>query len=352
MGRLRQAFALFAMSCATFACQPVRAADEKAVAAILATEGADRAARREAGAREEGELLVYTVGAQIDPLLAAFRAKYPYIEVRAHKADTVAVTRRVMEEHGAGVYNVDAYELNDYGLAPLMEAGLLAPLKSPELGHYPAAAIEPGRHWVVMREDLISMGFNTASIRPADAPRANADLLDPKWKGKLGLYGEATALAHWVGTMLLSEGEAFLRKVAAQEPVVYNMGGRAVANLIVSGEAPLVVSARRSHMIASQREGAKVEWRAIGPVYATVSAAAVASRAAHPNAAALFVDFMLSARAQAMYRDDLGYSSMRDDMARAGEPAQKLYLGSRPDFETEYETWSKLAGQLLKGRRR
>jgi hypothetical protein len=39
-------------------------------------------------------------------------------------------------------------------------------------------------------------------------------------------------------------------------------------------------------------------------------------------------------------------------MARADEPREKLYLGSRPDFENEYETWSRLAGQLLRGRRR
>ncbi len=302
-------------------------------------------------AREEGRLLIYTVGAQIDPLIAAFRAKYPFLTVQTYKADTVEVARRAIEEHEAGVDEVDAYELNDYGLVPLLEADLLAPLNSPELAHYPPMAIENGRHWVVMREDLISLGFNTTSVKPDDAPHSNAELLDTKWKGKLGLYGESTAVAHWIGTIILSEGEAFLRKLAAQEPVVYNTGGRAVANLIVSGEAPIVINARRSHMIASQRDGAKVAWRAIGPVYATVSAIAIARQAAHPNAAALFADFMLGAQAQTIYRDDLGYSSMRDDMARADDPGEKLYLGSRPKFDQEYEDWSRLAGQLLKGRR-
>jgi iron(III) transport system substrate-binding protein len=337
--------------CETAGIRVARAADPAETSRIAALAGPDRAALLEKGARNEGELLIYTVGAQIDPLLARFRAKFPFLTVRTYKGDTVAITRRVFEEYKAGVYDVDAYELNDYGLLPIGEAGYLAPLGSPELAQYRPDAIEPHKRWVVMREDQISLGFNHAIISPSAAPTSNAELLDPKWKGKLGMYGESTAIAHAVGTILLSEGEDFLRKLAAQQPTVYNMGGRAVANLIVSGEAPIVINARKSHMFSSAREGAPVSWRAIGPVYAAASAAAIASRARHPYAAALFVDFMLSDEAQRIYRDDLGYTSLRKDMTAADEPRQKLYLGSRPDFETEYETWSRLAGRLFKGRR-
>jgi iron(III) transport system substrate-binding protein len=323
------------------------AAAPEAIGEIANYAGADRAAYLEAGARTEGKLLVYTVGAQIDPLLAAFHKRYPFVSVQAYKGDTVDLDRRVIEEYNAGVFNVDAYELNDYGLVPLLEAGYLAAFSSPEFVNYPSEAIEPGRHWVVMREDLVSLGFNTDAIPPDQAPHTNADLLDPKWKNKLGLYGEPTAINFWVGTILASGGTDLLRKLAAQNPTDYNLGGRGVANLIVSGEAPIVINARRSHIFASQRDGAKVAWRAIGPVYAAVSAAAIAGRPNHPFAATLFVDFMLSADAQKIYHDDLGYSSMRKDMQTVDEPTAKLYLGSHPDFEREYDEWGRLATQLL-----
>lgn len=335
------------LSAALVSAPRTNAAEIEPISKIANYDAADRAAYLEAGARTEGKLLVYTVGAQIDPLLEAFHRKYPFITVQAYKGGTAEVDRHVIEEYRAGVFNVDAYELNDYGLAPLLESGYLATFSSPEFVNYPSEAIEPGKHWVVMREDLISLGFNTAAISPDQAPHSNADLLDPTWKNRLGLYGDPDAVNMWVGTILASGGIDLLRKLAAQNPTIYNMGGRGVANLIVSGEAPIVVNARRSHMFASQRDGAKVAWRAIGPVFATVSAAAIASRPNHPFAATLFVDFMLSAEAQKIYRDDLGYSSMRKDMQRADEPAQKLYLSSIPDFEREYDAWGRLAAQLL-----
>jgi ABC-type Fe3+ transport system substrate-binding protein len=324
-----------------------RAATPADVEKIATYQGSDRASFLEQGARHEGQLTIYTVGAQIDPLLAAFHKKYPFVAVQTYKADTPDITRRVLDEYGAGVTTVDAFELNDYGLAPLRDAGALATFWSPELKNYPPDAIEPNRHWVVMREDVISLGFNTKVIDPSRAPKTNADLLSPAWRGRLGLYGGEAALATWVGTLLLSEGEDFLRKVVAQKPTVYNMGGRAVANLIVSGEAPLVINARRSHIFASARDGAPVAWRAIGPSFTSVSAVAIAARAPHPYAATLFTDFMLSEQAQKIYRYDLGYTSRRNGLAMPDDPKDKLYLGSRPYFQRDFENWAQLATQLL-----
>jgi iron(III) transport system substrate-binding protein len=324
-----------------------RAADPALVSRIANYNAADRSAYLEAGARSEGKLLVYTVGAQIDPLLAAFRKKYPFMSVQAYKGDASEVDRRVLEEYGAGTYNVDAYELNDYALAPLLAQNYLSNFWSPELANYPADAVEAGRHWVIMRTDLISLGFNTDSVSPDEAPHSNADLLDPKWKNRLGMYGQPAAINMWVGTILASGGIEFLRKIATQNPRIYNLGGRGVANLIVSGEAPVVINARRSHMVASQHDGAHVAWRAIGPVYASASAAAIASQAVHPYAAALFVDFMLSATAQKIYRDDLGYASMRKDLGTPDDTEKKLFLDSSPNFEEKYTEWGRIAQQLL-----
>lgn len=336
-------------ACVLAASAGARAAAPAAVEQIATYRASDRASFLETGARREGQLTIYTVGAQIDPLLAAFRKKYPFITIQTYKADTADITRRVLDEYGAGVTSVDAFELNDYGLAPLRDAGALASLWSPELKNYPTDAIESGKYWVVMREDVISLGFNTKVIDPTQAPKTNDDLLSPSWTGRLGLYGEPTALATWVGTLLLSEGEDFLRKVVAQKPTVYNMGGRAVANLIVSGEAPLVINARRSHIFASAKDGAPVAWRAIGPAFATVSALAIAARAPHPYSATLFTDFMLSDEAQKIYRYDLGYASRRKGLEMPDDPKDKLYLASRPHFEEDYEKWSELASQLLSG---
>src|SRR5437660_1410086 len=102
------------------------AVEGDALAKIAFYQGADRQAMLEAAARSEGSLTIYTVGAQIDPLMAAFNAHYPNITTRVLKADGPALVKRVTEEYKAGLYTVDAYEMDDYGIRLLREAGVLA----------------------------------------------------------------------------------------------------------------------------------------------------------------------------------------------------------------------------------
>jgi ABC-type Fe3+ transport system substrate-binding protein len=65
----------------------------------------------------------------------------------------------------------------------------------------------------------------------------------------------------------------------------------------------------------------------------------------------LFIDFMLSAQAQKIYTDDLGYVSLRKDMASKSPPVQKLYLAQRPNYARDYEKWNKLANEVFRSGR-
>jgi iron(III) transport system substrate-binding protein len=228
---------------------------------------------------------------------------------------------------------------------------MLASFFSPEMAHYGAEAVEPGKRWTLMREDYASLGFNTDAYAPEKVPQTQMDLLDPKWKGKLGVSATESTLANWVGALVVGEGEDFVRTLGRQNLTLYNLGGRAVSNLVVSGEVPLVVNSRFSHMYASRRDGAKVAWRALGPSYAAVSGVAVPVRSQNPHAAMLFTDFMLSAAAQKIYTDELGYASLRSDMLNTTAPAKKLYLGLRLNYTAEYESWSRLADRVFRSGR-
>ena len=327
------------------------AADAQTVSKIALYDGADRQAMLEAGARKEGELLVYAVGSQIDPVVKAFGSKYPFLTAKVFKGDIPLLLKRVTEEYRAGVYNADAYELDDYGLEILRDTWMLTPFTSPEMTNYRSEAIEVKKNWVFMREDSASLGWNTTIYSADQVPQTHKDLLDPKWRGKLGVSATESTLTVWVGTMVVSEGEDFVRKLGTQKMTLYNMGGPAVANLVVSGEAPLVVNNRYSHMFARRKEGAKVAWRAIGPSYTAVSGVALPTRSSHPHAAMLFMDFMLSAQAQKIYTDVLGYSSLRKDMASNGAPAQKVYLAQRPNYRSEYDKWNRLADAVFRSGR-
>ncbi|HEY6259195.1 MAG TPA: extracellular solute-binding protein [Xanthobacteraceae bacterium] len=317
------------------------------VAEIANYAGADRQQLLEDGARREGTLMLYATGTQIQPLLDRFGQKYPFIKVAMPRASSADVTRKVIEEYGAGLYQVDAYELSSYGLVVLREQGLLQPLASPELADYDTNTIEPGRNWVSVRESYLGIGYNTQKISAQDAPKSYQDLLDPKWKGKMAISGSLSTSANWVGAMVLALGTDYVRKLGQQNIRVYELTGRALANLTIAGEVPLSPTTYNSHVEASRAQGAPIAWNVPGPVPVTDTSVALALKAPHPHAAMLLIDFLMSKEGQAIYRD-LGYAPSRTGMAPQDFPMlQKLYLTNRPNYVAEFEQWAAMMQQTI-----
>lgn len=321
------------------------------VEAIANYQGPDRQKMLEDGARKEASLLVYTTGTQIQPLIDRFKAKYPFITVELSRASSADTARKVVEEYAAGYYKVDAYELATHGLIVPRDQGLLQPFISPETASFDPDAVDPGKHWVVARESYTGLAFNTDQIPADKAPKSYEDLLKPEWKGKMAMSGSTATSGNWVGTLVVLHGEDFVRKLGAQDVRVYKITGRALANLLTSGEVALSPTIYNSHVEASVKKGAPLAWRALGPVPVTDSGVAVAKRASHPHGAMLLIDFLLSKEGQEMYRE-LGYNSPRKDMASGDAPPQKLYLTNRPNYVQEFETWNRLYQNVFLKRKR
>src|SRR3954464_7586040 len=175
--------------------------------------GTDRQAVLEAGARREGSVLLYTTGTQIRPLLERFEQKYPYVTVELARASSADTARKVVEEYRAGYEKVDAFELASHGLIVPRDENILQPFQSPELVAYNPDAVEPGRHWAMVRESYTGIGFNTKLLPSDKAPKTYEALLDPQWKGRMAISGVSTTAVNWVGTMLIVEGPDFVRKL-------------------------------------------------------------------------------------------------------------------------------------------
>src|SRR6185437_5493242 len=109
----------------------------------------------------------------------------------------------------------------------------------------------------------------TQKIAQADAPKSYADLLKPQWKGKMALSGSMGTLTGWTAALLVSQGEAFVRKLGQQDIRVYQLTGRALANLMISGEVPLSPTIYNSHVADSRKKGAPLAWVVPGPVPVT-----------------------------------------------------------------------------------
>jgi len=321
------------------------------VEAVALYQGADRQQMLEAGARKEGSLLLYTTGTQIQPLIDRFKEKYPFIKVELSRAGSADSARKVVEEYNAGYHKVDAYELATHGLVVPRDQGLLQPFVSPEMVHYDAGAIEAQNHWVIARESYTGLGFNTNLVPEDQAPKTYEDLLAPQWKGKMAMSASTANSGNWVGTLVILHGEDFVRKMGEQNIRVYKLTGRALANLMTSGEVALSPTIYNSHVEVSATKNAPLAWRALGPVPVTDSGVALAKRAPNPHAAMLMMDFMLSKEGQEMYLE-LGYDTARTDMKNARNPPQKIYLTNRPNYIEEFEQWNRLFQAVFLNRRR
>jgi iron(III) transport system substrate-binding protein len=311
------------------------------VDAIANYTGADRQKVLEEGARREGGLLLYTTGTQIKPLLERFEQTYPFVRVELARASSADTARKVLEEYRAGYEKVDAFELASHGLVVPRDEGILQPFRSPEFAAFAAEAIEPGRHWVVVRESYTGIGFNTKLLPPDKAPKTYQALLDAQWKGRMAISGVSTTAVNWVGTMIIAHGPDFVRKLGQQNIRIYNLTGRALANLMTAGEVTLSPTIYNSHVAASAEKGAPLGWFAPGPVPVTDTGVAIARKAPHPHATMLFMDFLMSKQGQQLYQE-LGYDSPRSDVAGAGAKMEKLYLTNRANYIREYEDWAKL----------
>jgi iron(III) transport system substrate-binding protein len=92
----------------------------------------------------------------------------------------------------------------------------------------------------------------------------------------------------------------FLQRLAAQNPAP-RRGNSLRVQLVVAGEHPLLITMASPVQLA-RREGAPIQWIALEPVPVSFHAIALAERAAHPNAAKLYIDFVLSREGQEALR--------------------------------------------------
>jgi iron(III) transport system substrate-binding protein len=267
-------------------------------------QGADRDSRVLGGAHRERELLVYTSLNLKDsvPIKEAFEKKYG-IRLELWRSSSEKVLQRALTEARGGRYSVDAFELNGPEMEALRREGLLEEFWSPQLRHLAPAAVPKHRQWVADRFNFFTIAYNTNLVKQAEVPNTYEDLLQPRWVGRLGIEAGDT---DWFAAMVKSMGEAkgleFFRRLAQMKPQV-RTGHTLMGELVASGEIPLAASIYNHNAERLAVSGAPIKWKALKPTFGRPNAVAVARRAAHPHAALLFADFMLSPDGQNLIKE-------------------------------------------------
>ena len=171
---------------------------------------------------------------------------------------------------------------------------------SPEAKNLPRAFVDPQGTWAAVYIMPNITAFNTQMVKRSEVPRTYEEFLNPKWKGKIGMD---PTKPEWFAWMLKQMGEekglAYMRKLAAQDLRFYP-GLSLLTNLLASGEFPLLLNDYLHTAEEIKRKGGPVDWVAQNPVYTKFQPIGIGAKAPHPNAAKLFVDFVLSAEGQKM----------------------------------------------------
>lgn len=289
------AVALLALSCALGSAQAQKVADPALnVEALAAYQGPERQARLLAGAKKEAGLTVYHVYPALTKLTQAFSKKYG-IKVKVWRAGSEAVLQRVLSENRANRHEVDVVQNNSPENEASSREGVLATVLSPYQKDLIDAAVPAHHQWVGIATDIFSMAYNTQKVKKEDLPNSWADLMDPKWKGQLGIEANDQI---WYGYMLQAmgeeKGEAFFRALVAKNQTSFRKGHSALTMMVSSGEVPLALTVYSWIPEAMKGKGAPVEGYALAPLFAQASTIGVLKRAPNPHTALLFYDFLIS----------------------------------------------------------
>jgi len=280
---------------------PLRAQNAD-IASLAQYSGPDREQKLAQAAKKEREVTLYSslVVEDLTALASAFQKKYG-VRVNYWRAGSEKVVQRSVTEARAGRFDVDVIETNGPELESLHREKLLQQASSPLFKDLLPDAIRPHREWIGDRLNIFVQAYNTNLVKPADLPKTYQDLLDPKWKGKLGVEAEDI---DWFATLVTAMGEQkglqLFRDIVAKNGLSVRKGHSLLAGLVASGEVPLTLTVYNHNANKLKKRGAPIDWFSIPPAIARVNGIALSRKPPHPNAAVLFYDFMLSTEGQAI----------------------------------------------------
>jgi len=252
------------------------------------------------GAKKEGALTLYTSMTvdQAQKLNDAFRAKYPFLQINMFRAVGERLLTKIMTETQAGRFDFDVVQSAETQAYFLKKRNLLGKYLSPEVKNLQKGFFDADGYWAAIYMMPNVIAYNTRMVKRNEVPVADDDLLNPKWRGRIGMDGTKPEWYSWKLKRLGQEkGLAYMKKLGAQEFRLYS-GLTIITGLLAAGEFPLVLNTYIHNAEDAKRKGAPVDWVAQEPVFTKFQPIAVGAKAPHPNAAKLFVDFMLSDEGQ------------------------------------------------------
>jgi iron(III) transport system substrate-binding protein len=300
-------------------------------------------------AKKEGSLQYYaTHPAKYLPLLIEpFEKKYG-IKVNVWRTSSENVLARTLNEARAGHSGADMVEAIAPPIEALRRENLLMKVAAPNQKDLIPGRLPAHHQWVTNLRYILVQAYNTNKVLKSDLPKTYADLLDPKWKGKLAIEANDH---EWVSSVIDSLGEAegmrVFSKLFADNQMSVRSGHSLLNGLVASGEVPLALTVYQDSAAQQKAKGAPIDWFVIDAAISVPNATAILKTAPHPHAALLFYDYMISPDAQRVLARSDYYPSnakveppaLRKVKTNALDPAQ--LLDNQQSSDARFQTLQK-----------
>jgi iron(III) transport system substrate-binding protein len=298
--------------------------------------GADASAPSAAlieGAKKEGKMVFYTsVETEFARVLTtAFESKYPFIKTDIFRSNHERIFSRLNVERKTGNFAADVLSVGEFETYHMKKRGLLSPYKSPSAAVYPDGFKDPEGYWTDFYDNLIVTAYNTTRVKRDELPKSYEDLLHPRWRRRMVLdKNEDRWFANMLHLMGEKKGMEFMQALAKQE-VAIRSGRSLITQLLAAGEFDLQIVAYwyRPHLL--KKQGAPVDWISLEPVLVALHPISIIDRAPHPNAAKLFIDYVLSEEGQRLFASR-GREPVRPGIRPEGYPNHLKVIPSRVEL--------------------
>ncbi len=266
-------------------------------------------------AKKEGRVVWYT---SVDLPLAeriarAFQTQYAGVAVRVERSGAERVFQRIGQEYSSKIHNVDVVNSSDAAhLIVWKRDGLLAPYGPEDVAkYYPAEHQDADGTFASFRITLSPIAYNTNLVKREEAPKSFADLLDPKWAGKI-----VKAHPGYSGTILTATfqvsrdlGWGYFENLAKQR-IMQVQSATDPPKKLALGERAIMADGVEYVLFQLKEKGDPVE--IVYPTEGTpliVGPNAVFKAAPNPNAARLFQSYCFSPACQQLIIDNGGMHS-------------------------------------------
>ena len=274
-------------------------------------------------ARKEGKVVVYSNWQPngIEPLLQRFREAVPGIQTEQIRLGSNPLIERFQTEFVAGRHLCDMLiTFPDERVEQGVKNGWMTQWTPPEAGNFPPELIEHNMLYTLQhaRECII---WNKNLVRPADAPKEWVDLFDPKWKGRVGMNPPWRSVsiqqicAYWEDLGIADAPE----KLKANE-VRFFEGSGGIIQAVIRGDVR-IAELTDLPLNPLLEDGAPVGF--VYPASGTTlssNKAFVAAKAPHPNAAKVFMNWLMTAKGQEHLQNYCGLPVTR----KGAPPLSKL----------------------------